>query len=392
MNILYIAPDIPIPHTGDFVGGSTHVLSVAKSLAKRGNTVLILSRRVSKGQKKYDKIADNIFTRRVYRGLILPIRGKTSSKEEKSKFLYNLIEKSYFFIYRFILIFLVLYLLKKYKIDIILDRSSSKGIGVFPGFLLGIPTIVELLDPNYSNLSLKLGTKIFAYTKSIVKPSLHRKVEIVSAGVDLDVFKPLDGDEVRRKYGLESRKIIVYVGSLSAWHGAEDLIDVAAKLDEDVKFLMVGKNLEMLEEKANEKGVSYKFIFTGFVEHEEVPRYIAAADVAVAPFNPKGFKEMEKYGFYFSPIKVLEYMACGVPIVASDVELVRDIINGNNCGLLAKPGNANDFAEKIKILLNNKKLSKMYGNNGRETVKKYSWDIVVDKILDFYNFKYRRQI
>lgn len=96
MNILYVAPDIPVPHTGDFVGGSTHVVKIAESLAKRGNKVLILSRRVSREQKRYEEIRKNIFTRRVYRGLVFPIRGKPSSKEsERSEFLRNFIEKSY---------------------------------------------------------------------------------------------------------------------------------------------------------------------------------------------------------------------------------------------------------------------------------------------------------
>lgn len=92
MNLLYVAPDIPVPHTGDFVGGSTHVLKIAESLAERGNCVLIISRRVSREQKRYKKIAENIFTRRIYRGLIFPLSGKLSSKhEEESKFLYKFI-------------------------------------------------------------------------------------------------------------------------------------------------------------------------------------------------------------------------------------------------------------------------------------------------------------
>ncbi len=47
MNILYVAPDIPVPHTGDFVGGSTHVLKIAESLAKKGNNVFIITRNIS---------------------------------------------------------------------------------------------------------------------------------------------------------------------------------------------------------------------------------------------------------------------------------------------------------------------------------------------------------
>ena len=65
MNIFYVAPDIhiPVPHTDDFVGGSTHVLKIAESLAERGNNVLIVSRRASREEKRYEKICEDIFTR-----------------------------------------------------------------------------------------------------------------------------------------------------------------------------------------------------------------------------------------------------------------------------------------------------------------------------------------
>ena len=53
--VLYIAPDVPVPHTGEFLGGSTHVLKIAEGLAERGNNVLIVSRRVSREQKRYGK-------------------------------------------------------------------------------------------------------------------------------------------------------------------------------------------------------------------------------------------------------------------------------------------------------------------------------------------------
>lgn len=385
MNILYVAPDIPIPHTGEFIGGSTHVLKIAEGLVKKGNKVIILSRRMTKKQKKYQKIGENIFTRRVYRGLIFPIRGKISTKDGGGTFLRGFVQKTYFFIYRFVLVILALYLLKKHKIDFVLDRSSSKGVGVFSGFLLGIPTIIELLDPDYNNLSMKLTKKIFAYTKSIINPSFHHKVKIISAGVDPNIFKPAyeELEDVRSKYNLKDKKVVVYVGAMSAWHGAEDLIEIANKLDEDVRFLMVGKGLNILEGESKEESISSRFIFTGFVEYEDVPKYISAADVAVAPYNPKGFRYMEKYGFYFSPIKIFEYMACRKPVVASDVDIIRDIINENRCGLLAKPGDAEDFAEKIRMLMKDRVLREKFGDNGRNAViEKYTWEKVADKIYE----------
>jgi glycosyltransferase involved in cell wall biosynthesis len=83
MSFLYVAPDIPVPHTGESVGGSMYVMKIAGSLAKKGNDVHIISRRVSREQKKYEEISKNIFTRRVFCGLIFPIQGKPSSKAGK---------------------------------------------------------------------------------------------------------------------------------------------------------------------------------------------------------------------------------------------------------------------------------------------------------------------
>jgi len=65
--------------------------------------------------------------------------------------------------------------------------------------------------------------------KKIVNPRLHDKVEIVSAGVDTTIFKPAyeEGEDIKRKYHLKDKKVVVYVGATSAWHGGEDLIDAA---------------------------------------------------------------------------------------------------------------------------------------------------------------------
>ncbi len=75
-------------------------------------------------------------------------------------------------------------------------------------------------------------------------------------------------------------------------------------------------------------------------------------------------------------------MACGKPVVASDVEIIRNIFNENRCGLLAKPGDAGDFAEKIRMLLGDAGLRKEFSENGRKAViEKYTWERVAEEIL-----------
>ena len=137
--------------------------------------------------------------------------------------------------------------------------------------------------------------------------------------------------------------------------------------------------LEVLKNEVKKRKLEEKFVFTGFIKHGEMPKLISAADVGIAPYKLN--KEMERYGFYFSPIKIFEYMACGKPVVASDLDIIRDVISANKCGLLARLGNAEDFASKIEVLLRDEKMRERMGENGRRAVLKYTWDSVADKIL-----------
>ena len=331
-----------------------------------------------RGQRKYERISERIETRRIYRGLVLPIGGAGRSGSGEKKKLFKFFENLYFIFYRMILTFYVFLILCRRDFDLVVERNSAKGIGVMPAKIFGVKAVVEIIDTDFSRLQLKLADKILAYTKNIIPKEFHDKVVLTHAGVDAK-FKPVDAGEVREKYGLEGKKVVVYVGEMSEWHGADMLLDIAERLKEGVKFLLLGKQLEKLREDVEEKGVADKFVFVGFVKHEEMPKFISAADVGIAPYKPS--EEMKKHGFYFSPIKIFEYMACGKPVVASDLEIIRDIISANRCGLLAKPGNAEDFASKIEVLLRDEKMRERMGKNGRKAVLKYTWDSVANAIL-----------
>ena len=383
--ILYVAPDIPVPHTGGFVGGSTRVLKEAESLARRGCEVFIISRRM-RGQKKFEKLSDKILTRRVYRGILFPIEGETNIKEKKGKQRnkkYKVLENFFFAFYRFILMTYIFYLLLKYKFDIIVERSNEKGIGVIPAKLLGASAVVEVIYKSYTKLQLKLADKIIANSAEIVPNEFRNKVVEMHDGVDPTSFK-YDAEgakEVRKKYGLENKKVVVYVGVLSKGHGPDILIEVAEKLRDNVMFLMVGKDLELLREEAEKRGVANRFVFTGFVKHGEVPKYISAADVAVAPYRLTEFMKRKKIPAHMSPIKVFEYMACGKPVVAGDTGIVKELIMETKCGLIAKSDNPEDFAEKIRILIENERLARKLGENGLKAVKNYTWDVIAEEIL-----------
>ena len=154
-----------------------------------------------------------------------------------------------------ILTFYVFLILCRRDFDLVVERNSARGIGVLPAKILGVKAVVEVIDTDFSRLQLKLADKILAYTKNIIPKEFHDKVVLTHAGVDAK-FKPVDAGEVREKYGLDG-KVVVYVGELSEWHGADMLLDIAERLKE-VKFLLVGKQLEKLRGDAERRGMEIR--------------------------------------------------------------------------------------------------------------------------------------
>jgi len=382
LSVLYVAPDIPVPHAGVFLGGSTHVMEVSRVLAKKGFEVHVLCRRMSKAQPAYEKLSEGIHVHRAYRGIFFPIMGKAAGKPSGGPSPWSRIfkfgEKAYFATaYRLALAAMAARLITRYGIDAVLERNSAKGIGAFPARLLKKPVIEEVIDPDYSRAALKCADIVFAYTQKVLEGIVPAgRVRITTAGVDVHEFKPVDGSSIRKKYGLEGKKVVVYIGEMSAWHGIEVLIKAMALLGDDYKAIILGKNAEILKPLSTSLGVIDKLVFTGPIKHEEVPEYIAAADIGVAPYDPSGVKDMERFGFYFSPIKIFEYMACSKPVVASDVDIVRDVINENGCGVLARPGDPESLASAIKSLIESPDRASMGAAGRKACVEKYDWDRV----------------
>lgn len=382
--VLYVAPEIPLPHAGSFLGGSTHVAEVSTSLIRNGFSVYVLCRRNSREQPAFEKLGEDLFVYRAYRGLIFPVGGTISKKATKGRTslkarLSKLAEKIYFAtLYRAVMALFAARIIRKHHCAVVLERNSGKGIGAFSAKLLGIPLVEEVIDPDYSPIALRMADRVFAYTPKVLNGLVPEdRVIITSAGVDAGLFHPTDGTEARKRMGILEKKVAVYVGAASAWHGIEVLVRAAEHLSDDYRILLIGQSSVEIERMAREKNVSHRLVFTGFVEHKAVPVYIAAADVAVAPYDPSGLPEMEKYGFYFSPIKLFEYMACARPVVATDIDIVRDIIRSSGCGLIVPPGEPQTLAKAIMTIAEAPDKGKAMGEAGRKAcIEHYTWEAV----------------
>ncbi|MCF7907312.1 MAG: glycosyltransferase family 4 protein [Candidatus Omnitrophica bacterium] len=201
-------------------------------------------------------------------------------------------------------------------------------------------------------------------------------------GADLDKFKPsLNGQWVKKKFNISS-DLVLYIGQL---HGAQyvDIFIKAANIlsseRPDVKFMIVGEGFSehSLKQLTYDLGLKDKVIFTGSIPYGDIPDYVNAASVCVAPFKDTEVTRCK------SPLKIAEYLASGKPIVASLVGEVRNMIGG--CGVLVKPGDHHSLAEGILRLVEDKELRGKLSKHARKRAeRKYNWTNTADSLICAY--------
>jgi glycosyltransferase involved in cell wall biosynthesis len=171
-----------------------------------------------------------------------------------------------------------------------------------------------------------------------------------------------------------------FVGTLKPWHGVPVLLEAFARFQArapDARLLLVGDGpeREALAARVRKLGLEAVCHFTGAVEAEKIPGLLVAMDIAVAPYPP-----LDR--FYFSPLKVYEYMAAGRAVIASRIgQLVRLIRHGEN-GLLCEPGDTEELARQLARLHGDAGLRARLGAAARQTILGgHTWRHVAGRIL-----------
>lgn len=173
---------------------------------------------------------------------------------------------------------------------------------------------------------------------------------------------------------------IGFVGTLKPWHGLPLLIEAYSLLhrsNQDTRLLIVGDGpgLPDLVEDLSARGLSETVHLTGSVDPDEVPGLLASMDAAVAPYP-------DYPDFYFSPLKIYEYMAAGLPVVASRIGQVAELIQDGTNGLLYQPGDAVALSAALNRLRCEPMLRSSLGRAARETVlHDHTWEAVAKRIL-----------
>jgi glycosyltransferase involved in cell wall biosynthesis len=222
------------------------------------------------------------------------------------------------------------------------------------------------------------------YLKGLARQRGVREDRICYApvGVDLEEFSPrISGKSVRDQYGIK-KSLVLYLGQLNGAQYVDLFIEAAGyvlKKEPKTLFMIVGNGSmeHVLKKHVKMLDLEQQILFAGSVPHHRVPEHIAAADICVAVFKETKVTRCK------SPLKIVEYMAMGKAIVASDVGELRDMLGGS--GILVESGNAIPLAEKILELLQKDSLRNELGRRARqEAERKHDWSITAQGLLDGY--------
>ncbi|MBL7118560.1 glycosyltransferase [Candidatus Bathyarchaeota archaeon] len=360
-----VAVDVGIP---GFRGASIHVSALSKVLIENGHEVHVVCRRTV-SIPAYEFL-DGVHIHRIYRGILAPVPFSSYTYKKpfprKHSWLGGILRSAVKLCYRLYLrslytIYAGVYgalLVRRCRLDVILERETSFGAGALASILSGKPLILQTNAPVCAGLSLWRASKVLAYP--MVRQELSergvpedRLVEFFPT-VNTDIFKPDPKLRclVRDRFGLEDVQVVGYVGIFAAWHGIPELLEAARlilKQIPTVKFLLVGPYHDYWSRQVQD--IADSFIFVGPVPHETVPGYINASDVMVAPFNPAESDLTKNREFPFIPFKLVEYLACGKPAVSTSVGWIPKMVNGIS-GVLVGPGDPEALAKAVVEMLN----------------------------------------
>ncbi len=255
------------------------------------------------------------------------------------------------------------------------------------GYLMKIhgKTIMQKIISN----SLKICVTSIDYAEhSLIRDIVNtRESDVIEIpnGVDPEKFNPNNnGDDVKRKLNIGTSTVILFVGALDKAHyfkGVDVLLKSFKNIiasNDDVRLLLVGSGdlTDRYINLAKELNVFDKTVFAGFVPDEELPKYYAIADMVVLPSVTMG----EAFG-----LVLIEAMATGKPVIASNLPGVRTVVDNNFNGLLVQPENVDDLTAKLLHLLDNIEVRNKFGEAGRKKVlRRYSWETIAKKLDVLY--------
>ncbi len=233
--------------------------------------------------------------------------------------------------------------------------------------------------------SLKSSKKIIAVSadlsSKITQMGINpKKILVLRNAVDINRFKPNNGTKMRNKYGFkENETLLLFIGHLEPFKGIFELLDAfyeISKKNQNVKIIIIGEGHaeKKIKETVAKYNLSDYITFTGKISPETIQNFYQMADIFVLPSYTEGL-----------PLVVIEAMACGLPVVASCVGGIPEIVKNNINGFLVPPRNKEKLTQKLEFLINDEKLRKKFGEKSLEAIDdEFNIDKKINKFIKLY--------
>lgn len=257
--------------------------------------------------------------------------------------------------------------------------------------ITGLPMVLDCADlfkiyPSVLQyLTVRISDKILVVSQPIkdflmLKYDVpEEKIAVLPNGVDTTIFNPwVRGKGLKDKLGAEY--IVLFVGYI---YTLDILIKAALNIVKEkpkTLFIIVGNHglLKWINE-IKKLSLEENFLFTGPIPHAEVPEYISDADVCINIFP------QNEYFAAAHPLKILEYMACGKPVIATNLPGTAQTIQNGVNGFLYNSEDVKTFTEYLHMLLSDQNLRKRIGQAAWTTVKyHYNWETIAENLIKIF--------
>jgi starch synthase len=363
MRVLYVASDQAVPAP---TGGSVHVLEVARGLVELGHEVHAVTRRGT-GQAANEVVDGVVWHRIRWQPQLRPLRPLARPAVRR--------------------------IARAIQPDAVMERYYNfGGEGLAAAAGLRVPSVLEVNSPvidhpgsvkgwldaallirplrRWRAWQCRTATAIVTPLLAILPEEARGRAVVVTWGANVSSFRPERRDAaLRARLGVpDGAMLVLFSGSFRPWHGVH-VLEAAARLlasRPDIFFALAGG-------PERGPGEGYHGLRTGTIPYQDMPALTASADLGVAPYDTSRLRQLQ-LGFYWSPLKLFEYMASGIPAVTIDLAPLTEIVREGQEGLHVRQGDPRDLADAIVRLADDRERRVQMGRSARErVVAHYSW-------------------
>jgi glycosyltransferase involved in cell wall biosynthesis len=397
MRIAYLTSDFGVPVHGS-KGASVHVRRMVGALAQRGHELLVLTPNV--GADANETLCNETLCAEVEPvvfdgGAMLVLEALGQEEAGRGNRLKNDLRN---LLYSLWLENRVGVRLSSFAADFLYERYTIfNTAGVELARRFDVPLVLEVNAPlveeqreqrglHLPRVAAQTERWIFSQADELVVVSrwladyvvahgaAPEHVTVVPNAADPELFRPATGPSaLRRRLGWEACTVLGFVGAMKPWHGVDTLITALLELDaprSGFRLLLVGEGPELAATRARVHALGLDGVvhFAGSIPHSEIPEWLSAVDVALAPYAPSA-------PAYFSPVKLFEYMAMGLPVVCARLGQTQEIVAHGRTGWLYDPCEPGALSGALRRLAREPEACRAAGAAARELVlREHTWE------------------